>query len=201
MTKKIIALLLFVSTITLAQEKILLRLNYEKGDSYTMTMKMAQEMGMGEMTNNMDIQMEYDVTGVSDDTYVPIAGAKMLAPSDKEMIWLVVKGHFAFPEDGSKKEFDALSKEYLDNVINKNEYIKGYYQHGHAWGADRTEYVRAFVIESMGDLDKMGKRSTEFFKEYWSDEAKRKEFGKKMGKYFTGKHGDYIYTSVPELTK
>ena len=201
MTKKIIALLLFVSTITLAQEKVLLRLNYEKGDSYTMTMKMAQEMGMGEMTNNMDIQMEYDVTGVSDDTYVPIAGAKMLAPSDKEMIWLVVKGHFAFPEDGSKKEFDALSKEYLDNVINKNEYIKGYYQHGHAWGADRTEYVRAFVIESMGDLDKMGKRSTEFFKEYWSDEAKRKEFGKKMGKYFTGKHGDYIYTSVPELTK
>ena len=201
MTKKIIALLLFVSTITLAQEKVLLRLNYEKGDSYTITMKMAQEMGMGEMTNNMDIQMEYDVTGVSDDTYVPIAGAKMLAPSDKEMIWLVVKGHFAFPEDGSKKEFDALSKEYLDNVINKNEYIKGYYQHGHAWGADRTEYVRAFVIESMGDLDKMGKRSTEFFKEYWSDEAKRKEFGKKMGKYFTGKHGDYIYTSVPELTK
>ncbi len=125
----------------------------------------------------------------------------MLAPSDKEMICLVVKGHFAFPEDGSKKEFDALSKEYLDNVINKNEYIKVYYQHGHAWGADRTEYLRAFVIESMGDLDKMGKRSTEFFKEYWSDEAKRKEFGKKMGKYFTGKHGDYIYTSVPELTK
>ena len=201
MTKKIIALLLFVSTITLAQEKVLLRLNYEKGDSYTITMKMAQEMGMGEMTNNMDIQMEYDVTGVSDDTYVPIAGAKMLAPSDKEMIWLVVKGHFAFPEDGSKKEFDALSKEYLDNVINKNEYIKGYYQHGHAWGADRTEYVRAFVIESMGDLDKMGKRSTELFKEHWSDEDKRKEFGKKRGKYFTGKHGDYIYTSVPELTK
>jgi len=137
----------------------------------------------------------------SDEIYVPIAGAKMLAPSDKEMIWLVVKGHFAFPEDGSRKEFDTLSKEYLDNVINKNEYIKGYYQHGHAWGADRTEYVRAFVIESMGDLDKMGKRSTELFKEHWPDEAKRKEFGKKMGKYFTGKHGDYIYTSVPELTK
>ncbi|MGQ3678711.1 hypothetical protein [Tenacibaculum discolor] len=137
----------------------------------------------------------------SDEIYAPIWGAKMLQPTNKEMIWLVVKGHFAFPEDGSMKEFDELSKQYLDNVIQKNEFIKGFYQHGHAWGSDRTEYTRAYVIESMGDLDKMGKRSNELYREHWSDEAKRKEFGKKMSKYFTGKHGDYIYTSVPELTK
>ncbi|MGG8497737.1 DUF6263 family protein [Tenacibaculum sp. TC6] len=69
MTKKIMALLLFVSTITMAQEKVLLRLKYEKGDSYTMNMKMAQVMGMGVMTTDMNIQMKYDITNVSSDTY------------------------------------------------------------------------------------------------------------------------------------
>ena len=62
-------LLLFVSTIVVAQEKVLLRLNYEKGDSYTMNMKMAQVMGVGVMTNDMNIKMQYDITNVSKDTY------------------------------------------------------------------------------------------------------------------------------------
>ncbi|WP_428742833.1 hypothetical protein [Tenacibaculum sp.] len=148
-----------------------------------------------------DMKDEYYAATHSDEIYVPIPGMKPFPPSDKETIWLVVKGHFAFPEDGSKEEFDALSKEYVDNVINKNEFIKGFYQHAHAWGSDRTDYVRVYVVDSMGALDNLGKRSTELFKEHWPDEAKRKEFGKKMRKYFTGKHGDYIYTSVPELTK
>ncbi len=97
MTKKIIALLLFVSTITLAQEKVLLRLNYEKGDSYTMTMKMAQEMGMGEMTNNMDIQMEYDITNVSKDTYESTAKYTKMAMEMKQ-------GALQMSYDSTKKE-------------------------------------------------------------------------------------------------
>ncbi len=105
MTKKIIALLLFVSTITLAQEKVLLRLNYEKGDSYTMTMKMAQEMGMGEMTNNMDIQIEYDVTGVSDDTYE--SSAKIT-----KMVMDMKQGGVNVSYDSTKKdeELDEIGK-------------------------------------------------------------------------------------------
>ncbi|CAM1353608.1 MULTISPECIES: DUF6263 family protein [Tenacibaculum] len=68
MTKKIIALLLFVSTITLAQEKVLLRLNYEKGDSYVMDMKMSQNMGTV-MSMNMNIEMKQDIKSVSNSEY------------------------------------------------------------------------------------------------------------------------------------
>ncbi len=70
MIKKITTLLLlFVATITFGQEKVLLRLNYEKGDSYTMDIKTTQVMGMGVMTNNMDMQMTYNITNVSEDSY------------------------------------------------------------------------------------------------------------------------------------
>ncbi|SEB44491.1 hypothetical protein SAMN04489761_0758 [Tenacibaculum sp. MAR_2009_124] len=70
MIKKITAFaLLFISTITLAQEKVLLRLNYEKGASYTMDMKMNQIMGAGLMTNKMNIVMNQSITDVSDNSY------------------------------------------------------------------------------------------------------------------------------------
>ncbi|WP_420552988.1 hypothetical protein [Tenacibaculum aiptasiae] len=139
----------------------------------------------------------------SDEIYVPVGGAKFLKSDDakKELIWLVVKGHFAFPEDGSKEEFENLNKEYLENVINKNDLIKGYFQHMHAWGSDKTEFSRVFAVESMADLDMIGEKSNELFKSHWKDEAKRKEFEEKVQKYFTPKHGDYIYTSIPELSK
>ncbi|MDO6674679.1 DUF6263 family protein [Tenacibaculum sp. 1_MG-2023] len=69
MKKILIALLLGVTMISTAQEKVLLRLNYEKGQKYTMDMKMAQVIGVGVMTNDMHIQMKYNITSVSDDTY------------------------------------------------------------------------------------------------------------------------------------
>ena len=139
----------------------------------------------------------------SDEIYVPMGKAKQLKPEDakKELIWLVVKSHLAFPENGSKEEFDGLTNEYIDNVIKKNDKVKGYFQHGHAWGSDKTEFLRVFAVESMEDLDNLGKTNDDLFKVHWSDKAKAKEFGKKMSEYFTPIHGDFIYTSVPELTK
>ncbi|RKF03536.1 hypothetical protein C8N26_1925 [Tenacibaculum lutimaris] len=105
MTKKIIVLLLFISTITFAQEKVLLRLNYEKGDSYIMSMKMAQIMGTGEMTNNMEIQMKYDITNVSNDTYESTAKYTKMAMDTKQ-------GALQMSYDSTKKdeELDEAGK-------------------------------------------------------------------------------------------
>lgn len=139
----------------------------------------------------------------SDEIYAPIGEAKFLKPEDgkKELIWLAVKSHFAFPEDGSQEEFVSLVNEFVNNVVKKNDLIKGYFQHVHAWGSDKTEFTRAMAFESLEDMDKSGAKNTELFKAYLPDEEKRKEFNKKISKYFTPIHGDYIYTSVPELSK
>lgn len=137
----------------------------------------------------------------SDEIYVTMPNAKLMATMPtKDMICYLKRGHFKFDE-GSDAEFDALDKEYFDNVTNKNEYIKAYYPMAHAWGSDRTEAVEAFFLDSMADLDKMFDKDTELYNEHWKDEATRKADEEKAAKYFDGRHGDYVYTYIAGLAK
>ena len=149
-----------------------------------------------------DKQQAYYSDFHSDEIYATMSGAKVMTevPGD-DMILYVRKSHFAFPEEGTIKEYNELRDEFLENVFHKNEMIKGYYPNNHAWGTDRTEYVEAFLVNSMDDLDKMFDRNNELSKEAWPDDEARKERGKKAGKYFTGVHGDYIYSMVKQLVK
>lgn len=137
----------------------------------------------------------------SDEIYATMPNAKPMATlPTKDMICYVRKGHFAYGE-GTDEEFDAMGKEYFDNVTNKNEYIKAYYPAAHAWGSDRTEFVEAFFLDSLADLDKMFDKDTELYEAHWKDEASRKADEEKSAKYFDGRHGDYIYTYVAGLAK
>ncbi len=138
----------------------------------------------------------------SDEIYATMSGAKdMTAAPTKDMIMYLRRSHFAFPKDGTMKEFNEVHNEYVENVFHKNDLIKGYYPNRHAWGSDKTEFVEAFLINEMDDLDDMLKKNGELFKAHWSDETKRKEYGKKAGKYFTGVHGDYLYTMIHGISE
>ncbi|SDR78414.1 hypothetical protein SAMN05216503_0892 [Polaribacter sp. KT25b] len=66
--KKLLVLFLVVSsTISFAQESVLLRLNYNKGDVYNAQMTMSQEMGTM-MSMGMNIDMNMKIIDVTDDT-------------------------------------------------------------------------------------------------------------------------------------
>ncbi len=68
MKKTLTFLILACILVSNAQESTLLRLNYNKGDKYKMSIKMAQNMGaIGNM--NMKMIMEMDIVDVNDDTY------------------------------------------------------------------------------------------------------------------------------------
>ena len=147
-----------------------------------------------------DKQAAYYANFHSDEIYATMSGAKLLTEAPGEdMILYLRKNHFAYPDDGSLEDFKELRMEFTENVIHKNEYIKGYYPSAHAWGSDRTEFAEAFFVNSMADLDKMFERTGELVKEHWPDDEARKEMNKKAGKYFTGVHGDYIYSVVEQL--
>lgn len=137
----------------------------------------------------------------SDEIYATVSGAKFMAEDPTEdMICYVRKSHFSIPENGWWKEFDKLRTENK-HIIENNEYLKAYYPNVHAWGTDRTDFVEAFYLNSLADLDKMFDRFDELIKETYPDEKVRKERGKKQGRYFTGVHSDYIYTYIVGLTK
>ena len=145
-------------------------------------------------------QSNYYANNHSDEIYATIDGAKLPSEKSEEPVLIYMqKSQLAFPKDGSNKEYNSFRMEYNEHVIQKNEVIMAYYPLMHSYGADNTEFIEVFVLKSMADFDAMNKRTDELFMAHWNDETKRKEDGKKMGKYFTGVHGDYIYTSVPEL--
>ena len=91
-------------------------------------------------------------------------------------------------------------KEYFDNVTSKNKYVKGYYTHGHRYGANSRDAHEVFVFENFSDIEKAFDEDDRLVKEHWADEDKRKEFFEGYSKIFAG-HGDAIYQNVPELVK
>ncbi|NNT70721.1 hypothetical protein HKT18_00695 [Flavobacterium sp. IMCC34852] len=138
----------------------------------------------------------------SDEIYATIPGAKLpKANFDKDMLYYVRVSHFAYPKDGTEKEFTELSKQYFDAVINKNDLIKAYYPNRHAWGADNTEFTEVYVVETLADLEKALEKNRELFRATWNDDAKRKAFWDKRNKYDDGRHSDYIYKLIHELSK
>lgn len=138
----------------------------------------------------------------SDEIYTILPDRKLLAKvPDKEMVYYVRKSTAVNPKDGSEKEFNALNKEFLDNVTYKNDILKAYYTYMHAWGSSANEFVEVFVFDQLADLEKAWAKDDELVKAYWKDETKRTDFSKKYDRYFSPTHGDYIYRNEVGLQK
>ncbi|MGX7667498.1 hypothetical protein [Flavobacterium pedocola] len=145
---------------------------------------------------------KYYAPNHSDEIYVSYGDRKLFAKApDKPMVFYVRKSIFAGPKDGTEKEFNESQKEIYDNLILKNDILKAYFAYTHAWGSNNMEFVEVFAVDNLGDLEKAWEKDEELFKAKWKDEKAREAFSKKVDKYFTGQHGDYIYRSVPELFK
>ena len=138
----------------------------------------------------------------SDEIYTILPNAKNATfDPEKDMILYVRTSHFAYPENAPEEEFGKLRTEFVENVIQKNDLIKGYYPHRHFWGHDSTEFIEAFFVESTDDLDDLASSNWKLIEQHWPDAEARKEFNQKMNKYFTGIHGDEVYTSIEQLRK
>lgn len=147
-------------------------------------------------------QSAYYTNEHSDEIYSTLEGAKVMTEKPAEqMVYYVRISHLAFPEDRTTEEIKGLMKEYKENVIDKNQYIKGYYPSRHTWGSDGRDVVEAFVVKSLGDIALAFDENQKLIKAHWPDKAVADAFFDKMDKYLTGLHGDYIYRHVPELSK
>ena len=128
-------------------------------------------------------------------------GKPLTSVPEDPLVYLVVDRHLAFPEDAKEGEMASLLKEFHENVTHKNEHLKAFYIHRHAWGSDGRDVSTVYVMESMADLENFHDRQDELLKAYWPDKEKRKEFFEAMNKYFTPWHSDRFYQSEPTLMK
>lgn len=132
----------------------------------------------------------------SDEIYVSVLEPKMMtSPSKAPMVVYVRTSKLA-----SNKLGEAI-REYNEKVTLKNSFVKAYYPHRHLWGSDSQDFVEAFFFDSLADLEKSNQKEEELTNEAWPNEAERKQFLNDLKKTFTGIHADYIYLSVPSLTK
>lgn len=107
----------------------------------------------------------------------------------------------AFPADGKPGEIMGLLNEHYDNVLAKNDLLKGYYIYSHLYGTDSRDVVEVFVYNSLADLEKSPAVNQELVKKHWPDENKLKEASAAANKYFEPGHGDAIYRSIPGFIK
>ncbi len=147
-------------------------------------------------------QSAYYTNFHSDEIYSNLPYAKpLMTKSTEPLIYYIMVSQLGFPEDGTNKEAGDLMAEYANKVISKNPNVLAYYPSRHAWGANSQDFVEAYVLKSFDGIEKAMDADIELRKTAWPDEAARKDFFAKRNKYFTGQHADYVYTSVPELTK
>lgn len=150
----------------------------------------------------MDKMNRYVVNKHSDEIYATTPGAKLNPDlKDTNRVVYIQKVYRAYPADGSAEEYTALSLEYAENVTQKNPHLLAYYPMQHAWGADNTEVLHVYVLNSMEDLVALNRSWDALEEAAWPDEAKRKAFFKKFDRYFNGHHGDFIYSSIPGISK
>jgi len=138
----------------------------------------------------------------SDEIYRTIPGAKFPAvQSDESKIVYMQKSHVDFPDDGSMDEIQAIRKEYVDAVIRPNSLLLAYYPLRHGWGADNREVIDIFIYNSLSDLEASAKAEDDLINAHWPDEAKRDAFFDRQDEYYSGWHGDFIYRSMPQISK
>lgn len=133
----------------------------------------------------------------SDEIYASVPFTKDLQTDSKEPLVYYVRKNIM--GTGGNDMFDIF-KEFHENVIMKNSYIKGYYTQRHRWGSNSRDALEIFVFDKFEDIEKASDESDRLADEHWPDEDKRKEYFKEFNKIFAG-HGDFIYTNVPELAK
>ncbi len=149
MRKTLTALLLLISVVAMAQESVLLRWNYEKGDSYTIDMKMSQVVGVGLMTAKTNFQMSQNIVDVSGETY----------SSESKFIKIVVdqsQGGQRTYYDSSDKEakldpMGKIIKSTMDPILAATVKIKG---------NKRGEILETKIEPSIPGADKFADQST-----------------------------------------
>lgn len=104
------------------------------------------------------------------------------------------------PQDGSRKEFNNLMKEWYEKITSKNDKIISERIMRHSSGSDLRDVVVITEYASWNDIDAAQKKQEELVEAAWPDKEQRQAFFKTFNKYSTT-HSDEIYQETPSLRK
>ncbi len=123
------------------------------------------------------------------------------AQDEDPHVYTVTTTQFVFPDGGSIAEWDSLNTLYMENVINKNEYIVSQRALRHMWGHNSEDLVYITEYKTFTDIEKGQARNTELFRETWATSEERQAYNNAVNKYFGNHHSDEIYQEVTNQRK
>jgi hypothetical protein len=127
---------------------------------------------------------------------VALAFSGMLyAQEEAPHIFEVTTWEAVNPEGGSNAERDSLTAIWIENAVNKNEFIVNQTRMTHLYGSNSSDYVIITEHKSFADIEKAANRNGELFREFMPDAQERAEHFKAVFKYF-GNHSDEIYQGL-----
>lgn len=124
--------------------------------------------------------------------FLLFASCLAVAQDEDPHVFTATTSQILNPEGGTFAEFDSLNAVYMENVVNKNEFILSQITLRHLWGNNSQDYVTITEYASFGDIEKANDRSTELFRAAWTTSDERRTYNRAIGKYF-GTHSDEIY--------
>lgn len=104
------------------------------------------------------------------------------------------------PDDGSRKEFMDMMKEWHQKVTLKNSKIISERSMAHASGSDMRDFVIITEYASWNDIEAANEEQNKLVEKGWPDKEKRKAFFKRFWQY-AETHSDEICQGVPALRK
>jgi len=102
-------------------------------------------------------------------------------------------------QNASFNKWVELEKEYLDNVIRKNEFILQREVLIHYMTEDNTEILFIQKYKNWDDIEKAEKRKKELENKPWLDSTKKHVVFDYLGQYFDKNQSDEIFMTSPGL--
>ena len=124
---------------------------------------------------------------------VALAFSGMLYAQEEEPhVFTIVTWEAVNPEGGSNAERDSLAAIWVENTVNKNEFILNQTLMTHMYGSNSSDFLVITEYKNFADIEKAQNRNFELIEEFMPDDEARAEYFSAVFKYF-GNHSDEIY--------
>jgi len=124
---------------------------------------------------------------------VALAFSGMLYAQEEEPhVFTIVTWESVSPESGSNAERDSLAAIWVENTVNKNEFILNQTLMTHMYGSNSSDFLVITEYKNFADIEKAQNRNFELIEEFMPDNEKRAAFWKAFTSY-VGSHSDEIY--------
>jgi hypothetical protein len=127
-------------------------------------------------------------------------GTAIAQEQAEDHVFVATTFQATMPEGGTFAERDSLLEIYHKQVTEKNPLVLSQRVMQHSYGHNSHDMVMVSEFKNWGDIDAAGKKDNELFEKHWATQESRREYNRKLNKYFTG-HSDEIYTEKTKLKK